>query len=1162
MSILTDYQRKALQYDKHISLTANAGSGKTTVLAKRYVEILLNENIGINNIVAITFTDKAASELYSKIASEISNRLAEKNVSKRYKLESIRRSLVSAKISTIHSFCIEVLKDYAPEAGIDANFLPVDERIAEDLLNQSIDEIITSHLYSNSKIVKKLIRIFGNKSQLIKAIKSLFSKRKTIEHLLDNLYDKNEEYITGQIQIQFAKTCELLFGESIKTLISNIADINKLAGEYKASEKQIEINRILNELISMENLVDQLILLDEIRNSFLTNKGNVYKRGYLSGKQFDENSALIEVTEDLLKELSEIKVSNDYHVFNSELALFGKELASIYYKINERYSSKKRYKAYLDFEDLLLITQELLQNETIINDLSEKFKYIMIDEYQDTNETQYNIFMPILKNLTVGNLFVVGDEKQSIYMFREAEVELFNRTRLEIENSNDLSSILGLPHSFRLSPNIALFINTLFRNLFNDPNPNFNEVPHNDLVCAYQKSQSGEVEFLISDDETISEAELTARKILILAGDQNSKYNFSDITILCNKRKSFSELEKIFSLHSIPFTIVGGKGFFQQQLVFDIYNYLSFLINPADDLALAAILRGPFFVLSDIEITEINFLKGKTLYSKLKKSPNYINIVELLEDHIRKAKISRPNELIRKICNDTGFWFYLSGKTNGAQEIANLEKLIKRSIAINEQGFNSLFDFISYLKDSIENLEDEGQAEIKTNDDTVKIMTIHQSKGLEFKVVILYNTNQRMYDERIKAKAISIDKDFGIMAKLPTGENYFGEYKQAPIIGLYNYVQKKKAEAEFKRLLYVALTRAEEHLIISMSMLNKKIVKDSFADMILTTFPSGSGTDEIKLEDEIAFMRLDNDKYITEKNKVEYAIKLIRYIEPTKAFSNNDQSIIESKFRVDTRTVVSTEKNEIISASKVSLFLNCPKKYELTYEFGYGELTKLFRESIDFEFHYKEEENPIPGNIVGNIVHEILAMDSTMEKIDEDIKLILNHNESDVILNFKQKDKLVIEIKEIITKYYSSNSNERLKEIGNSFNEIEFYKKENDYYLYGIIDKLIVSQNKIRIVDYKSDKVNSSNLTDKKNTYFNQLMFYAYLLTSKYPDYNDYELNLIFLRDDSFSYKWDINRTTILTFGETISQSVYKIRNGIFSEQAEGCKDMKYYLLT
>ena len=1161
MSILTDYQKKALQYDKHISLTANAGSGKTTVLARRYVEILLNENIGINNIVAITFTDKAASELYSKIAKEINNRLAEKKVSKSYKLESIRRSLVSAKISTIHSFCIEVLKDYAPEAGIDANFLPVDERIAEDLLNQSIDEIITSHLYSNSKIVKKLIRIFGNKSQLIKAIKTLFGKRKTIEHILDNIYN-NEENIAGQLHIQFVETCERLFGESINIIISNITSLNKLAGEYKLSEKQIEINRLLKDQILKKNIVDRLIQLDEIRNTLLTNKGNVYKRGYLSGKQFEDNSALIEETEDLLRELSEIKVSTDYNILNSELAEFGKELALIYSEINERYTSKKRYKAYLDFEDLLLITQELLQKETIINDLSEKFKYIMIDEYQDTNETQYNIFMPILKNLAVGNLFVVGDEKQSIYMFREAEVELFNRTRLEIENSNDFSSILGLPHSFRLSPNIALFINILFRNLFKDPNPNFNEVSHNDLVCAYQKSQSGDVEFLIADDEIISEAELTARKIIMLAGEQNSKYKFSDITILCNKRKSFAELEKIFSLHSIPFTIVGGKGFFQQQLVFDIYNYLSFLINPADDLALAAILRGPFYVLSDIEITEVNFLKGKTLYCKLKSSPNYKNIVELLEDHIQQAKISRPNELIRKICNDTGFWFYLSGKMNGAQEIANLEKLIKRSIGINEQGFNSLYDFISYLKDSIENLEDEGQAEIKSNDDTVKIMTIHQSKGLEFKVVILYNTNQKMYDERLKAKSISIDKDFGIMAKLPPGENYFAEYKQAPVIGLYNYVQKKKAEAEFKRLLYVALTRAEEYLIISMNMPNEKIVKDSFADMILSTFSSVSENDQIKLEDEIAFMKLDNDKYITESKKVEYLLKLVRYIEPIKAYDDNVQLGKENKYSVDTRKIFSTEKNEIISASKISLFLNCPKKYELTYEFGYGELTKLFRESIDFEFSYKEEENSIPGNIVGNIVHEILAKNSTIDKIDEDIKLILNHNESDVILNPKQKDKLFTDIKEIIGKYYSSNSYERLREFGDSFNEIEFYKKENDYYLYGIIDKLIVSQNKIRIVDYKSDKVNSANFTDKKNTYLNQLMFYAYLLTSKYPDYDEFELNLIFLRDDSFSYKWDINKTTILTFGEIISQSVIKIRNGIFSEQAEGCQDMKYYLLS
>ena len=230
MSVLTDFQKAALVYNKHISLTANAGSGKTTVLSKRYVEILTRENISINNIVAITFTEKAASELYSKIARELDQKIIEADSYKRYKLEALRRSLVSAKISTIHSFCIDILKDYAPEAGIDANFSPIDSRIANELLDQSIDEVITSNLFNNSAYVKKLIRIFGSKSQLIKKIRELFNKRKTTEQLQSNLYNRDLEELTSLIQKKFVVHFEQLFSTKVDELVKNIGLINSTSG--------------------------------------------------------------------------------------------------------------------------------------------------------------------------------------------------------------------------------------------------------------------------------------------------------------------------------------------------------------------------------------------------------------------------------------------------------------------------------------------------------------------------------------------------------------------------------------------------------------------------------------------------------------------------------------------------------------------------------------------------------------------------------------------------------------------------------------------------------------------------------------------------------------------------------------------------------------------
>ena len=185
MPELTPYQKDALDYSANILLTANAGSGKTFVLSKRYVEIILNENVDLENIVAITFTDKAAGELNKRIANEIQSRLeTEINERKRRKLEEVRRQLVSANISTIHSFCINILKEFAPEAGIDVNFSPIDQTTSDELIELSIDESF-NNLINNSEFeskLKYLFRFFGSKILVQKHLMHAVKQRKTIDY--------------------------------------------------------------------------------------------------------------------------------------------------------------------------------------------------------------------------------------------------------------------------------------------------------------------------------------------------------------------------------------------------------------------------------------------------------------------------------------------------------------------------------------------------------------------------------------------------------------------------------------------------------------------------------------------------------------------------------------------------------------------------------------------------------------------------------------------------------------------------------------------------------------------------------------------------------------------------------------------------------------------
>ncbi len=1166
MSTLTKYQTEALRYDRHISLTANAGSGKTTVLAKRFVEILLNENVTLNNIVAITFTEKAASELYTKIAKELDAKLSESIGVQKNKLESLRRNLVSAKISTIHSFCIDVLKDYAPEAGIDASFSPIDARLANELLEQSIDELLNKRIREDSKEIKNLIRIFGNKSTLISKVKLLFNKRKSTQKLDEDIYRKPTNEIALWFKSNFENKIELVFHQLIIDLIREVSELNIIASNFKATEVSIEINRLTNEINSKKELVEKLILLLELGNELLKKDGRVKQQKYVNAAIYSENESLIESINEKFSELKRIDISHNYEELNVELAQFGKSLINFYRDVNEKYTTKKQQSSFLDFEDLLLLTYKLLQNKDLANQLSQKYKYLMVDEFQDTNEIQYEIFMPILQYLSTGNLFVVGDSKQSIYMFREAEVKVFNDTKELIGNREGEKSLLQLPHSFRLAPNIAFFTNKLFGKLFANPNTFFNEVEYNDLVCAYLKENEGEIEILVSEEEEgTSEVALVVRKIIQMVNRSENKKSFSDITILCRVRKNFTELENEFTKYNIPYSIVGGKGFYQQQLVLDVYSYLSFLINNKNDLALVSILRSPYYGISDVELTEISLCVGKSFFDKFKsysnENSNYKNTTNQLNAHIILATKTDVSTLLRRIHNETSYWSYIANKHDGKQEIANLEKLIQKAIHFNEQGYSTLYDFTNYLKDAINNLEDEGHAESDKTENTIKIMTIHQAKGLEFKVVILYKTNHKNFDETIKTKDISVDKDFGILAKLPNKNNYFEDFKQAPIVGLFNYFQNKKSIAELKRLLYVAITRAEEQLIISMQLKKGKLQNDSFASMIIESLNINLSESVNMLKGDLIYMKYVDGNYQTIKKEIASEINICNSIELDETFQNSNQKEAVKDYEILIDKIPGSEKNEIISASKISLFLQCPRKYQLTYEFGYGELTKLFKEQNDFEFNAKEEEENIPGNILGRIVHAVLEQVVDENELENCVHKLVYVDDEILTLSDLRKKNLELEVFHLIETFYKSKSFEELKPYKNYYNEFEIYKRENDYYLYGIIDRLVFEKDKIIIVDYKTDRINEKNVDEKVNTYLNQLKFYAYILISKFKFVTTIKLNLVFIRDDSFSISQKIDIKEIMEFGEIIKDSVLKIRSKQFEIDAPGCKDMKYYLL-
>ncbi len=1202
MNPLTPHQQAAMNLDSHISLTANAGSGKTLVLSRRYIEIVLKEKIALRNIAAITFTEKAASELYRKIAAQIEERLQNTRDENTIRiLENMRRQLVSANISTIHSFCIDILREYPVEAGLDANFSPIDEQLSTELIELTVEDTIKASIQNKLEEprLKKLIRFFSSKSTLARELISLIQNRKNVLNIADKIYGGDEKDTADFFKRKFKELIPLVVLKEEFKVLNFLSEINNAVLKNKPDNSvALEAAPVIEKIKNTGDYDGKIFLYGDLKKMLSVQKGTLKVRDYL-GKQKDEMGSEIKTVEKFFTGLEGLEFSANSAEIELELANYGHLMLHFFMNALKSYEAKKNENGYLDYEDILLCTKEILNKENVRNGLSEKYKYIMIDEYQDTNEIQYNIFLPILDMLKKGNLFVVGDEKQSIYMFRDAELEVFAKTKKDIADKSGEQFLLTLPDSFRMAPSIALFANLLFKRLFADPDPLYNEVNHNDIVCARKDELRGKIEILIPQPEHGGqvldgedngpgniEAEFIAARILKLLKDETSEsISWNEIAVLCRKRKSFAELEKAFVKFKIPFTILGGKGFYQRQSIYDIYNYFSFLSDNGNDTALIGTLRSPFFNLSDSEIFEISLLSGSDFREKLKvyagRGPAYNNIVRVLEENTALSDSYDITALLRKILNESDFLAALSSKPNGVQETANINKLIRLTINFASQGFKTLYDYVNFLKDSIERTEDEAQAVLPEESDSVKIMTIHQAKGLEFKAVFLYKCDDKSDAATVKSKSFTVDKSLGLLTKVPVGENYFSDYQAAPIVGIANIISRKKNIAENKRLFYVAVTRAMNYLFISAGPKKEfEYNENSFIGLLAEALNLDLSAAEFKTAGSLQFLTEENGFYVNTVKMTELRIPVLKKIE---------NGVFEIKIRdaefpikLAVEKIGDVTESEIISATKVAIFMQCPVKYQLTYEYGYANLFGEYRNWIlnnrlsfkienEYEFNPAEnapsEENYEPkplremkryGDVKGRIIHELLDKGPDTKDLKKETGMLIRKE----LARFDEDSRLAEQLKEDIIadilNFYESEEYNNIKGFTDYKNEYEIYAKEGDFFLYGIIDKIIFDADKIIIIDYKTDDIAVEEIGKKSKAYLTQLNFYAYIVSKLYPGIGDIETRLIFIKHPHKTTVRQITKKMLQTIKGDIIGMVKLTRTKNYLPVTEHCRDCNF----
>ena len=1130
MTRLTPHQKSALEFADHLSLTANAGSGKTFVLARRYLNAALIDGVNLSNIAAITFTDKAAGELYNKIIKLVNEQLSTSNLdSHKKKLERIRQQLVSANISTIHSFCINILREFPVEAGLDARFISIDEQLSDELIELSIEEVVKNLLEdgSSSEDIKYIIRILGSKSGLEKELFGLIKQRKNLLIIKENIYQKNEKDIIKYLKAQFDLYFSKIWEEYGDKLLTGITQINKeVITKNKNNEIAVSVQALIKIFSTLKTPEQILCFISDVKSAMLTSSGTVRIRGYLTNDLREGLADEIHYIESSLNELSKIEYIPESDTLLKELTKFALLLINVFESTLKEYENKKSLEGFLDYEDILLNTKEILKKESVQKTLNEKFKFILVDEYQDTNEIQYEIFLPILDHLKSGNLFIVGDEKQSIYMFRDAELEIFYRTKNNISSAAGTGALLDLPDSFRMAPAVCLFTNKLFSSLFANPNKLYNEVRNTDIVCARSDAKQGMVEFLLSDNNSenkIAEAELVAGKIIEL---NTSGVQFKDIAILVRKRKSFSKLETVFIKYGIPFSIIGGRGFYQRQTISDVYNYLSFLSNSSNSTALVGILRSPFFTISDSDLFEISLCMGSNIWEKLKNfsenNPEISSVKDILDENLQFASSIELTVLLRKLLTDTEYLGVIAARNDGEQELANIEKLIEISRTFSLKGFRNLYDFLDYLNDAITGVEDESQAAITTDANAVQLMTLHQAKGLEFPVVFLFNAHESSQKTLVKSKQISLSKNFGILTKLPINNQFLSDYHSAPVGGLYNFIEEKKRIAELKRLLYVGITRAIDHLIVTGEVKEKQNLKnDSFLYLVMSGLNIDFGVNEVILEDELNYLLPNEEGFFNKAKKIKVRIPISRYI----SISENFELPLKKKLAIPIVNIDKIEpplEKDIISATKVAVFNQCPAKYLLTYEYGFGMINSLYKKNDERSSSVNEAESEpdidysdeslyginIRSDLKGILVHSLLEKEFSTEQLDDEISkfFVKQGIEGEQLIDNRQH------ILSDITGYLKSDIHKQISSFPRFKNEFEAYIKDEGIFLYGIMDKIIFAGDELIIVDYKTDNISEDEIDQRAENYFIQLKFYLYIAQKLFVNYNSFRLILIFIK--------------------------------------------------
>ena len=1128
----TKEQEKAIyQKGDNILVAAAAGSGKTAVLVERIVNKIINEKIDVDKLLVVTFTNAAATEMRERVLDAIYKKLEDNpdNLMLQKQIVLLNKS----HISTIHAFCLEVIKNNFYKTDISPNF-----RLANtpeiELLKMEVLEEVFDNLYEekNENFIKLIDTYCGYRSDdnLKEIILKIYRYIQSMPYPEEWL-EKQVEKFNLDLEQDFSKTVwgQLLIKEAKEDIEETI---NMLKNVAKKLQLEIDLNKwylIINDDISgleeiaeMENWDDFYIKMQDLKFKTWAQDRKIVSELKDNAKAVrDKVKAKIDDLKNKIFIYDSKQANNDIFAMYETL----KEIKNVILKFISEYQKAKLQKNIIDFNDIEHLALQILvqKNEKgkyepteVAKEYQEMFEEIAIDEYQDSNEIQEEI----LKQISRGNnIFMVGDVKQSIYKFRQAKPELF----LQKYNTYDNNKI-QLFANFRSRKNILDLSNVIFENIMSEEfgSIDYNENEFLNVGQEYIETKEktlGKAELHIIDasveteevqDEILENAEIeakfVAKKIQELINgnyvvyDKKQGYRklqFKDIVILLRKTANVAPIyEKELENLEYPVFSDIGTNYFESIEIQTIMSLLKIISNPDNDIALVTVLRSPIGKFTDNELIEIRLEnQNESFYNALLSSEQLKekidDFLELVEDFRTKQEYLKLDEFIWYIYEKTGYLNYVSLMKNGNLKAANLRMLFEKARDYEQGSFKGLYNFINFIDKVTKGNTDMGAPKlIGENENVIRIMSIHKSKGLEFPVVFLCGTGNQF-------NMLDLNDNILIHSELGLGPKYINYERRITYNTLakeaIKYQIKKEIKEEEMRLLYVALTRSREKLIITGVDKNLKKSIQEKEEMLQIS--------ENKVTKAIAKKSKTYLEWIETVNLADKRMKdLIDVYEHIKNES------LDTEQEEQKEKTIQIEERKINKEIDKILTWEYPEK-ELTKIEGKSSVSKLTKETENEEIKvelkkpkFLEGELPLSKAEIGTTVHLVMQkldfkQNYTIEKVEE----LLEELEQKGIIATKQKEAVP---KQKILAFAQS---QLFKEIGRAkktYKEQPFYinipvnelyesKSNENILVQGIIDLYYITENEeIILVDYKTDYVPENKSSYLKEKYQSQLNLY------------------------------------------------------------------------